>query len=249
MACTNSNQTLTSCGSVGGVSRNREVDCIEVPKVFDQCLIRRCLVFGERTTNKTDPQLREVIDGMICPGEAQRFIGCRDFTLTINNITKAEIAGEPGFKRITVNFTITFLADVALTNGSICTLCYTVTRTETVGRLYCPESVALIAISRAPRMEGEPSSIDLSPEIIKLEMVPECLTGEFVQLSGGRVALDITLAYFLIIKCELIVELLVPTFGYCPTPAPCSEISPANLCQDFSTAPVPKFFPPQLSNS
>jgi hypothetical protein len=150
--------------------------------------------------------------------------------------------------RVTVNFTLNFLADIALANGTVCTVPFSVTRTETVGRLYCPESIAQVAATRAPRQSGEPANIDLDPEIIKLEIVAECLTAEFVTLPGNRVALDITLAFFLIIKCELVVQLLVQSFGYCPAPAPCSEVSPTNLCEEFATRPVPRFFPLQLQD-
>lgn len=245
--CMNSmnNAAVSPVSTVSPVTTGSpRVECIEVPKVFDQCLIRRCLVFGNTETATTDPELRRILEGLNI-NDVQRFVGCRNFNLVINRITKASIAGEPGFVRLTLNFTINFLADVALTNGSILTVPFSVTRTETVGRLYCPESIAAIAATRAPRQGVEPTNIDLDPEIIKLELVAECLTADFVTVTGNRVALDITLAFFLIVKCELVVQLLVQSFGYCPAPAPCAEVSPTNLCVEFATRPVPRFFPLQ----
>lgn len=240
----NSVSPIPSC-SVSPISTGTpRLECIEVPKVFDQCLLRRCLVFGNRETATTDPELRQVLQGLTI-NNVQRFVGCRNFQLVINNITKSDIAGQPGFVRLTLNFTINFFADVALTNGTILTVPFSVTRTEMIGSLYCPESIAAIAATRAPRQGSEPTNIDLDPEIIKLEMVAECLTADFVTLSGNGVALDVTLAFFMIVKCELVVQLLVQAMGYCPAPAPCSEVSPANLCEQFATAPVPRFFPLQ----
>lgn len=234
--------------SVGSECRQsgRGTDCIEVPKVFDQCLIRRCLSFGNERTGRSDPDLRMIIDG-ISPGEALNFLGCRNFNITINSITKSVLAGEGGFKRIRVNFTLSFLADVELSNGTIRSVRFKVTRTETAERLYCPDPIAQVAAARMPRRGCEPVSIDLDPDIIKLEIVAECLDGEFVNVAGNRVALELSLGYFLIIKCELIVQLLVPTNGYCPAPPLCSEIAGiASPCQDFRRREVPAFYPAQI---
>lgn len=56
-----------------------ELVCIEVPKIFDQCLIKRCLVYGEGLdTNTTDCELRS--DPLIDP---KRYIGSRDFNVTL----------------------------------------------------------------------------------------------------------------------------------------------------------------------
>lgn len=225
---------------------NRGIDCIEVPKVFDQCLIRRCLSFGNERTGRLDPDLRQVIEG-VSPGDVLSFLGCRNFNITINSISKSVLGGEEGFKRVRVNFTVSFLADVELSNGTIRSIRFRVTRTETAERLYCPEPIAQVAASRVPRQGGEPVSIDLDPEIVKLEIVAECLEGDFINLTGNRVVLEITLGYFLIIKCELIVQLLVPTNGYCPAPPLCSEVAGiVSPCEEFRERPVPAFYPAQI---
>ncbi|NLL82279.1 MAG: hypothetical protein GX231_08235 [Tissierellia bacterium] len=63
-------------------------------------------------------------------------------------------------------------------------------------------------------------------------------------VSGGE--LNITVGVFIIIKVVGTVQLLIPTFGYCPTPPPCEEFSPEDICDNFESVEFPDFFPPQL---
>ncbi|NRU74356.1 hypothetical protein DFH43_005312 [Clostridium beijerinckii] len=72
-----------------------ELVCIEVPKIFDQCLIKRCLVYGDGPdTNTTDSELRS--NPLTDP---KRYIGSRDFNLTLISVDKIPLAGRPGFKK------------------------------------------------------------------------------------------------------------------------------------------------------
>lgn len=76
-------------------------------------------------------------------------------------------------------------------------------------------------------------------------MVADALDGELVEDSSGNFVLDITLGYYIIVKCELIVQLLIPAYSYCPIPdEPCEE-SEENPCEIFERTPVPKFYPDQ----
>jgi hypothetical protein len=88
-------------------------------------------------------------------------------------------------------------------------------------------------------------SSDLDSEIIKLELVAECLDGIFSTDDCDESVLDITLGFHLIVKCELIVQLLIPAYGYCPVPCQCEEEIDEDPCEKFERAPVPKFFPDQ----
>lgn len=65
-----------------------------------------------------------------------------------------------------------------------------------------------------------------------------------VQNDGSIV---FTAGVFIIIKVVGTVQLMIPTFGYCPTPPPCEDFSPDNVCDNFiEYAPFPDFFPSQV---
>jgi hypothetical protein len=53
---------------------------------------------------------------------------------------------------------------------------------------------------------------------------------------------------FIIVKVVGTVQLLIPTFGYCPTPEPCEEFSPSNICDEFDYRIFPDFFPCQMDD-
>lgn len=215
-----------------------ELVCVEVPKVFDQCLIKRCLVYCDGyDTDETDEELRS--DPLNSP---RIFSGCRDFNLKLTSVEKIPLAGHPGFKKVIISFVISFYADYIDCSGQTQSELFEINRTETVSRLYCPDSIAQISASFVPSCK----STDLDPEIVKLEMVAECLDGTFTTDDKGNSVLDVTIGFHLIVKCELIVQLLIPAYGYCPVPDPCEEEPEENPCEKFEKAPVPKFFPDQL---
>ena len=212
-----------------------ELVCVEIPKIFDQCLIKRCLVYGEEESNTTDPELRS--NPLVSP---KLYIGSRDFNITLKSVEKIPLRGQPGFKRVIVSYMISFCADYIDTNGVRRSELFEINRTDTIGRFYCPDSIAQISASFVPVQQAS----DLDGDIIKLEMVAEALNGELLQVGGNSV-LDITLGYYIVVKCELIVQLLIPAYEYCPVPtAPCDPEEP-DVCEIFERAPVPKFYPDQ----
>jgi hypothetical protein len=215
-----------------------ELVCIEVPKVFDQCLIKRCLVFDDGPdTDVTDEELRS--DPLeTCP---KIFLGCRNFNLKLISVEKTPLTNNPDFKKVIVSFVISFYAEFIDTNGKTQNELFEINRTEVISKLYCPDSIAQISASFVPVC----SPVDLDPEIVKLEMVAECLDGKFTRDCDGNEFLDVTLGFHIIVKCELIVQLLVPAYGYCPVPNPCPEEPEEDVCERFDRAPVPKFFPDQ----
>lgn len=216
-----------------------ELVCIEVPKIFDQCLIKRCLRYDEGPdTNTTDCELRSnpLTDPI-------RYIGSRDFNITLTSVTKIPINGQPNFKKLIISYMISFYADYIDAKGvNRCEL-FEINRTDTVGKFYCPDSIAQISASFVP----VENSLDLDSNIIKLEMVAEALNGELLHDECGNDVLDITLGYYIVVKCELIVQLLIPAYDYCPVPTQrCSDEEPdVDVCEIFDKAPVPKFYPDQ----
>lgn len=75
------------------------------------------------------------------------------------------------------------------------------------------------------------------------EAVFECLSCRIT--TDGDLACFI--GAFIIVKIGLFVQLLVPSFGFCPVPVECEELpDQPNVCIEFDTRPFPEFFPPQL---
>jgi len=214
-----------------------ELVCVEVPKVFDQCLIKRCLVYacGPDTVD-TDEELRS--DALDNP---RVFTGCRDFQLKLISVEKIPLKKNPSFKKVIVCFVISFYADYINCNGETKSEFYEINRTEVIPKLYCPDSIAQISATTVPTG----ISSDLDSEIIKLELVAECLDGVFSKDDCDDAVLDVTLGFHLIVKCELIVQLLIPAYGYCPVPCQCEDHIEEDPCEKFERAPVPKFFPDQ----
>ncbi len=215
-----------------------ELVCIEVPKIFDQCLIKRCLVYGKGPdTERKDCELRS--DPLIDP---KRYICSRDFSVKLISVDKIPLRGKPGFKKIVLSYMISFYADYIDCKGVNKSEMYEINRTDIIGKFYCPDSIAQNSASFVPIHHSK----DLDSNIIKLEMVAGALDGELIKCENGDAVLDITLGYYIVVKCELIVQLLIPAYDYCPVPKePCEEEPEEDPCERFKKAPIPKFYPDQ----
>ena len=145
-----------------------ELVCVEIPKVFDQCLIKRCLVYAcGADTVDTDEELRS--DALNDP---KVFTGCRNFQLKLVSVEKIPLKKNPSYKKVIVCFTISFYADYINCDGQTKCEFYEINRTEVIPKLYCPDSIAQISASF-----DHGTSEDLDSEIVKLELVAECLDG------------------------------------------------------------------------
>jgi hypothetical protein len=142
-----------------------ELVCIEVPKIFDQCLIKKCLVYDEGPdTETTDRELRS--NPLTSP---KRYIGSRDFNIKLLGVEKIPLKGKPGYKKIIICYMISFYADYINCHGENKTEYFEINRTDVIGKFYCPDSIAQISASFVPVH----NSLDLDANIIKLEMVAE----------------------------------------------------------------------------
>jgi hypothetical protein len=215
-----------------------ELVCIEVPKIFDQCLIKRCLVYCKGPdTLTTDSELRS--EPLVNP---RRYLRCRDFDVTLLSMDKIQLKRKPSFKKVILHYRISFYADYIDDEGVNKSEFYEIDRTDVIGKFYCPDSVAQFS----GNFVKNKNSKDSGGNIIKIEMVAEALDGDLIE-DDDCAYLDITLGYFLIVKSELIVQLLVPSYGYCPVPDECcrGEEPDENPCDRFNNAPIPKFYPDQ----
>ena len=213
-----------------------ELVCVEIPKVFDQCLIKRCLVYGEGPdTEKTDCELRS--DPL---HNAKRYLRSRDYKITLIAVEKFPLQKKPNFKKVIISYVISFYADYVDCNGVTKSEFYEINRTDVIGKFYCPDS-----LSQYSHNSQNESDYDNS-HIIKLEMVAQALDGDLLTDEDGNCVLDITLGYYIVVKCELIVQLLIPAYDYCPVPKEVCELEPyENPCEVFEKAPIPKFYPDQ----
>ncbi len=73
----------------------------------------------------------------------------------------------------------------------------------------------------------------------KVEAVLECLGCDIV----GRRKIFCEVGEYVVIKTALEVQLLIPSFGFCPPPPECEELP--TRCEEFLEAPPPPLFPPQ----
>ncbi|MFZ5966010.1 MAG: hypothetical protein ACOYVK_02375 [Bacillota bacterium] len=234
-----------------------ELVCVQVPKVYDSCLLRVCLV-GDPTKENTaegiffDPDLRQRID---C--SADNIVNARIAGLVPNSfrvISKRPVPGDPDRKIITFTYQLRILYDVVFDDGTVTTDNEVLLRrSETVGPLYCPESLAIIRESRVDQSGTIFPATDADDEIVKLEIVASVLDAQ-IERQGLNTADpydDVCFAVFTvgiyhIIKCELIVQLVIPAFGFCPPPAPCERLG--EPCEVFNAQLPPAFFPPQLDD-
>lgn len=214
-----------------------ELVCVEVPKVFDQCLIKRCLNYEEGLdTIKTDNELRS--NPLENP---KKYLGCRNFKIDLINIDKDECrSNDQGYKKIIITYMISFYADYLDCDGNTKSELFEINRTDVLGKFYCPDCVAEIT-STVSSEDKEKNN-----NIIKLEMVATALCGQLVEDEDCNFVLDITLGYYIVVKCEIITQLLIPVYDYCPVPKePCDEEPEEDPCEKFAKAPVPKFYPKQ----
>lgn len=214
-----------------------ELVCVEIPKVFDQCLIKKCLSYNEGPDTATsDCELRS--DPLNDP---KIFVGCRDFKITLKSTEQTPIIGKNGFKKLVICYTISFYADYIDCNAVNRCEFFEINRKDVIGNFYCPDSLSKASTGCV----NSYNSNDCDTNIIKLEMVADALQGVLTECNGCKY-LDITLGYYIIVKCEILVQLLIPAYSYCPIPEePCEPEPEENLCDKFDKAPIPKFYPDQ----
>ena len=214
-----------------------ELVSIEALKVFDQCMIKRCLVYADGPdTSTTDCELRSnPLDN------PKRYIGCRDFSIKLLSVDKYPHKTKPGFKRLVIAYVISFCADYVDANGVNRSELFEINRTDVIGKFYCPDPVTQVSASSPVCCYNTANG----ETIIKLEMIAEALDGVLTQDDDGNAVLDITLGYYLIVKALLPVQLLIPAYD-CPVPdEPCEDETDEDPCERFERAPVPRFYPDQ----
>ncbi|MCX7745931.1 MAG: hypothetical protein N2645_03425 [Clostridia bacterium] len=216
-----------------------ELVCIQVPKVFDQVAVRDCVT---RTIN--------LMPCHSVNNPTFAFEGASNFDIVeVKVISKSDSMTRPGFKKlklfVKVRYTIYYtdgMNQLQQTDEATFNL--------TINEIYCPSCLAQIGVIRYPKdYTGAPvGTIDEDGLFIKVEALIEAFNDAISPCTG---ALTLDLGAFFIVKCECVVQLLIPAYGYCPVPP--EQINPASqTCKTFNDrvrTPFPtKFFPDQKVN-
>ncbi len=213
-----------------------ELVCIQVPKVFDQVALRDCIT---RTVTLIPGS------GVINPMFA--FEGADNFDIVeVKVVSKQDTLTKPGFKKLKLFVRLTYtihytdgVNQLSVTDSAGFNL--------TINEIYCPNCLAQIGVIRYPA-ENALGLIDADGLLVKVEALAETFN-DAVNPTTGVLTLD--LGVFFIIKCECIVQLLIPAYGYCPVPPEQNNPSTQN-CSTFNDrkqTPFPtQFFPNQKWN-
>lgn len=211
-----------------------ELVCIQVPKVFDQVALRDCVT---RTITLIPGS------GVISPAFA--FEGADDFDITeVRVVSVTDSLIKPGFKKLKLFVRIRYT--IHYTDGI-----HQLTQVDeaaynlTVNEIYCPNCLAQIGVIHYPK---DPGTKDEDGLIIKVEALADSFNDAINPLTG---VLSLDIGAFFVIKCECIVQLLMPAYGYCPVPP--EQTNPATQnCATFNNrtvTPFPStFFPDQKWN-
>ena len=128
----------------------------------------------------------------------------------------------PGFARVEATFQVTFDIVINYPDGTTQTLPGNITTFNKDIVLYVP---------------------DPNVAIMKYEALAEGLYGK-VNL-GVTTTVEVIIGVWIVIKSAVDVQLLVPSYGFCPTPAACEEFV-TDVCEIFNQKPFPSFDPPQM---
>lgn len=213
-----------------------ELVCIQVPKVFDQVALRECVT---RTVTLVPGS------GVINPIFA--FEGADNFDIVeVKVISKQDSLTKPGFKKLKLFVRLVYT--IHYTDGvNQLSVVDSIGFNLTINEIYCPNCLAQIGVIRYPE-EIPQGLIDEDGLFVKVEALAEVFNDAINPITG---VLTLDVGVFFIIKCECIVQLLIPAYGYCPVPPEQNNPSTLN-CNTFNNrtlTPFPtQFFPVQKWN-
>lgn len=232
-----------------------ELVCIQVPKVFDQVSLRECITkcIVLKKIDKDDDNQRnchhEDPDDCGCCQTKIAFEGAKDFDIKeVRVISKTESINRPGYKKLKLAVVLSYTVVVAEGNNQK-EIHDEALFNLIVNEIYCPSCIAQVGVVRAP--EGfwdKPKTIDSDGTFIKVEALAEAFNG----CVNHHNVLSFDIGAFFIVKCECVVQLLIPAYGYCPVPPEQRSDPRIQNCTTFNNraiTPFPtKFFPDQKWN-
>ncbi|MCX7922718.1 MAG: hypothetical protein N3B21_12025 [Clostridia bacterium] len=220
-----------------------ELVCIQVPKVFDQVSLRDCVT--ETIPLITVPNTS--------PLPTITFEGATNFDIVrVNLLSKVDSPTRRGFKKIRVAVTLQYDVTFRVSGQPhSTTIKRQTTFVLTVNEIYCPDCTTQTGL----QFQEIPSvTLDTDSNIIKVEAIAEAFNDRIIATNvGSNVAftLNLDIGAFFVVKCECVVQLLIPSYGYCPVP-PEQQNPAAQTCGTFldrTRTPFPRnFFPDQKWN-
>ncbi len=217
-----------------------ELVCIQVPKVFDQAALRDC-----QTVNA----LLYTIVGT----PTVTFEAVQNFDITnVKILSKADSLNRPGFKKLKLTVTLEFDIFFAVNGTSVPVPVHaSATYNLTVNDIYCPSCTTQIGFVRYPEST---TTIDVDGTLIKVEALAEAFN-DHITIAGDGTTYTYTLAVdigvFFVVKCESVVQLLIPAYGYCPVPPEQTNVASQTCCtfKDRRCTTFPTaFYPDQKQN-
>jgi hypothetical protein len=213
-----------------------ELVCIQVPKVFDQAALRDCVT-----------KITTLIPGPGVTFPVFVFEGVTDFDIVeVILLSKSDSLLNPGFKKLKLFVKLRYRILYSDGSNSLSMIDEAVFNI-TVNDIYCPNCLTQIGVIKYP---PEQSTVLLDEDglLIKVEAIADVFN-DAICVVNGALALDI--GVFFIIKCECFVQLLIPSYGYCPIPPEQPNIVSTNCLtfNDKTKTPFPKqFYPNQKIN-
>jgi hypothetical protein len=188
--------------------------CVQVKKVYDSCLQQTQLDAYKITI--TDA-------AFLCPCEdgatpvfcaPMQFESCRSAGITgeIRNLTIDRLCDRPNFARVRADIDIP--VDILCTDAN------------------CRECIArgVVTVHRDVLLFIPEESI--IPFTIETLVSAICVSGNYI----GNDQFEVTICVTIILKVLAEVEILVPSYGFCPIP-PCEEFA-ENVCDEFFSLPI-----------
>ncbi|RCX20192.1 hypothetical protein DFR58_102265 [Anaerobacterium chartisolvens] len=213
-----------------------ELVCIHVAKVLDQAALRDCVT-----------RIITLIPGTGVMYPVFAFEGVTDFDIAeVRLVSRTDSLLKPRTKNLKLFVKLRY--KILYSDGfNKLSVIDEAGFNITVNEIYCPSCLTQISSIKYPD-EQVSSFSNEDGLLIKVEAIADAFN-DAICVINGALALDV--GVFFVIKCECIVQLLVPSYGYCPVPPEQSNITSQN-CSTFNNkikTPFPRqFFPVQKFN-
>jgi hypothetical protein len=211
-----------------------ELVCVQVSKVFDQVALRDCVTRSITLTAG---------DGVDDP--VFSYEGVDGFEISdVRVVSKTDSPSKPGYKRLKLNVKIKYT--VHYSDGeNESTKDDEASFYLTINEIYCPSCLAQIGVIHYPQ---DQQAADGNEAMLKVDALAEAFN-DALDTATGLLSLDI--GAFFVVRCECVVQLLIPSYGYCPMPPeqPNAASQTCTTFNDRTITPFPTtFFPDQKWN-
>jgi hypothetical protein len=226
-----------------------ELVCIQVPKVFDQVSVRACetktVTLRKCHESEEDHEENEENDERHNHPASFTLQAIDDFDIVeVKVISKTDSLLRPGFKKL--KLFVKVKVRISFSDGEHnCTQKEFVGFNLTINEIYCPSCIAQIGVIHFPHNKETEDEDGL---IIKVEALIEAFNEALNSTTG---VMTFNLGAFFVVKCECMVQLLMPAYGYCPVPPEQANVSiqTCTTFNDMTKTPFPtSFFPDQKWN-